>query len=424
MSAESHALLSASSSAKWLSCPGALALESKLPKQTGSSYSREGTAAHSLLEKSLRDGTEPGEYLDDIIKVEDDGKVYEEPVTQDMVNAVEVAVEYVERLQARNAFYEERLDYSHIAPNGFGTGDVILEVYEKIADKKKVNTLYVIDYKHGAGIKVDAFENTQGMLYGLGALETLDMLFEREIERVIIVILQPRIDNISEYEISVADLLAWGQEVKPKAQLAYDLYEQAQKDEASLFNPSNFKPSEKACQWCQGKRLKRCKACANMGYRSAMEGFTDLTGEEPLPVVKTDDLRDSMLLDNADLANIYRSMKTFLSFAKDLDEEIRSRISKGENIPGLALKQTEKPRAWREDEETTIKAMRTAGLQKKHYEKISLISPTEAEKILKEIRPKEYKRRYKKLELAAIHRPLGKEKIVEDNTVQVDDLLN
>jgi len=422
-----HATLSASGSAKWLACPGALALEALIDiPDEGSPWTAEGTAAHEVLEMCLSLNNAPTKYLNTVIPVDQGGEseIMVE-VTQDMVDAVEVTIEYVERLQARNAFYEEKVDYSHIAPNGFGTADIVLEVYEKVAVDKRVNTLYVIDFKYGKGVKVAAFENSQGLCYGSGALNSLEMLFERDIERVIVVIAQPRMDNIDEYEISVEGLKAWEEKIKPKANLAYNLFEMVMATSKNILKPEHFNPTEKGCQWCDGKKHKRCKALATKGYEAAVDGFEDLTAEAqadlPSIEVSNSTIKDPMLMDNADIAAAYKAMAVFLRFAAELDDEIRSRILNGELVPGLKLIDTIKPRSWKLDEEETIKHMRTAGLQKKHYELIKIISPTQAEKIIKEIRPREATRRYKKLELSAIHRPPGPEKIVIDDSVQADD---
>ncbi len=416
---EAHATLSASGSAKWLNCSAALALEALINEpDTGNEHSWEGIAAHEVLYLSLAQNVEPATFLDRVITVNEsepnEAKII---VNQEIVDNVEIAIEYIQRLSARNNFYEEKVDYSHIAPNGFGTADVILEVYEKVATHKRINTLYVIDFKYGAGIKVDAFENSQGMLYALGALNSLDPLFEREIEKVNIVIIQPRMDNISEYEIPVADLLKWGDDIKPKAQKAYDLYEKAADKPDSLFDPKNFNPTKAGCKWCQGRRLSRCKAHAHTGYRAAIEGFDDLTIEQksdiPSIVVSDNTLKDPYFLDNADLAAIWLKASLFKSFLENLSDEIANRINSGQTVPGLRLIPTEKPRAWKGDEEETIKAIRTAGLQKTDYLKWTIISPTEAQNILKEVKPKDHNRRYKRLEANAIHRPPGQDKIIE-----------
>jgi hypothetical protein len=430
--AEAHATLSASGSAKWLACSGALALEALIGEpDTGNAYTREGTAAHELLYRSLSLDREPSAVLGKAITInkgEPDEQLID--VTQEMVNAVEIAIEYVERLQARNKFYEQQVDYSHIAPGGFGTADVLLEVYDKLAPGMRVNTLYVIDFKYGKGVKVEAFQNSQGMLYGLGSLNSLDPLFDMDIERVMIVIIQPRMDHIDEYEISVDDLKLWAiDEVKPKAEQAATLYDIVTGDPKIEIAPGAFNPTLKGCKWCQGRRLNKCKAVAQAGFSAAVEGFDDLTADEkndlPSVEVKPETLHDPAFLDNGDLAAIYGRMSVFKSFLDALTDEIISRLKAGEDVPGLKLIPTQANRAWIGDDAATIKALRTAGLQKTHYEKIGLISPTEAEKLIKEVKPTSYKRRYKLLEKVAIHRPAGKDKIVEDNAPagESDDLL-
>ena len=105
---------------------------------------------------------------------------------------------------------EQRLDYSAYVPEGFGTGDLLI-----VADK----TLTVIDLKYGKGVAVDAEWNPQMMLYGLGALELFDCIYD--IETVRMTIYQPRLESVSTWEISVPDLMGWVEmELKPKAQLA------------------------------------------------------------------------------------------------------------------------------------------------------------------------------------------------------------
>lgn len=403
---DEHAKLSASGWAKWLNCPAALALESIIGGgDESSSFADEGTAAHEILEKCLRDKQDPASYLNKTIEVAP-GRVID--VNQEMIDAVEVAAEYVQRLSPRNAFYEEKVEYTDIAPEGYGTADILLEVNEKVAPGEKVNTLYVIDFKYGKGIRVDADQNGQGMLYALGALrsQSIDMFFEAPIERVIVVIIQPRMDNISEFEISVDDLEAWGQAIKPKAQLAYDLlqtvndieYKDGYYSSPTLTAGDYFKPSKKACQWCKGKRQAKCRAQALAGYTAAVDGFQDIGR------VKKEDLKNPLVLKTDELADVYRSMSVFKSFLENVTGEIIKRLENGETVPGLALGEKLGPRKWSMSSEDLTKALRSAGLQKKHYEKIGVISPTEAQKILKKIKPKDHKKRYDKLAEAAVIR--------------------
>ena len=107
---------------------------------------------------------------------------------------------------------ETRLDFSAYVPDAFGTADAII-----IAD----GTMEVIDFKYGKGVKVSAYQNPQMQIYALGAYDKFS--FEYKIDRVRMTIIQPRIANLSEYELSVSDLLAWTDTVLiPKAKQAYE----------------------------------------------------------------------------------------------------------------------------------------------------------------------------------------------------------
>ena len=105
---------------------------------------------------------------------------------------------------------EERVDFSHWVPEGFGTSDVIV-----ISN----NVLEIIDLKYGKGVKVSADNNPQLMLYALGTLNDYGYLYD--VKRVKLTIIQPRLDNISSFEISLKDLYKWGSEIKPKALKAF-----------------------------------------------------------------------------------------------------------------------------------------------------------------------------------------------------------
>ena len=105
---------------------------------------------------------------------------------------------------------EQRLDYSHLVPGGFGTGDCVI-----IAEP----LLQIIDFKYGQGVLVEAEKNPQLMLYALGALHGFDTLYE--IDEVAVTIFQPRRSNVATWHVSVADLQTWAEEiVRPTAKLA------------------------------------------------------------------------------------------------------------------------------------------------------------------------------------------------------------
>ena len=199
-----HAMLSASSSARWLACPPSVQLCAALP-DTVTDYAREGTCAHELAEYKVQrllgnPEANPVEALD----------FYDTEMEDCTDSYAQYIAELMATLQEPMALVEQRLDFSRYVPDGFGTGDCVI-----VAE----NVLTVIDFKYGKGVAVSAEHNSQMMLYALGALELFDALYD--IAEIRMVIFQPRIQNLSEYIMPLSELLHWAEtELKPKAALA------------------------------------------------------------------------------------------------------------------------------------------------------------------------------------------------------------
>ncbi|GAB3024578.1 DUF2800 domain-containing protein [Niabella terrae] len=200
-----------------MACPPSARLESLLPEST-SRYADEGTLAHSLGEWIIR--LKMGWISDQKFQVELKKIKKSEHYCKELHDyaddyAMFVFSKFVE-VQAVDPTaiiqIEQRLDYSDYVAGGFGTGDVII-----IGG----GWLYLIDLKYGAGVKVEAHENSQLKLYGLGALSEYDYAYK--IDNVSLNIYQPRMDNFPEFTISVPSLKKWGkQDVMPKAKMAWD----------------------------------------------------------------------------------------------------------------------------------------------------------------------------------------------------------
>lgn len=193
-----HALLSASSSHRWLNCPPSAKLCAAEANKS-SPYAQQGTDAHALCEykvlKALgRDSPDPIESLDYF--------------DTEMDNCTDMYCSYVmEQLEEARSLcsdpqvlVEQRLDFSKWVPEGFGTGDCLI-----VADK----VLHIIDFKYGLGILVEAENNPQMMCYALGALDTYDGIYD--IESVKMTIFQPRRDNVSTFTINNDELLVWAE---------------------------------------------------------------------------------------------------------------------------------------------------------------------------------------------------------------------
>jgi hypothetical protein len=256
-----HAILSASSSHRWLHCLPSARLELEFENTSGEA-AKAGTAAHELSEHKLkkalhiRSKRPVSEYDSDEM----------EECTDDYVAFIMEQVELARKSCTDPiVLIEQRLDFSCYVPDGFGTGDCVI-----ISDDK----LHIVDFKYGIGVLVDAENNPQMKLYALGALEIYDSLYD--IKEVSMTIFQPRRENVSTWTLPVEELKAWAEEeLKPKAAKAYQ-------------GEGEYIPGP----WCTFCRASiRCRARADEKLKLAQKEFkmppllTDSEIEEILNII-------------------------------------------------------------------------------------------------------------------------------------------
>lgn len=214
MGATAHALLSPSAAHRWINCTAAPRLEADV-EDKGSEFAAEGTLAHAYCAQKLKAflGLPTEDEAKEIAELNDRYHTGEMDEYTDTYKAIVLEKYNAARAKTKDALLliETRLDFSEYVPDAFGTADAII-----IAD----GTMEVIDFKYGKGVKVSAEDNPQMKIYALGAYEKFS--FEYKIDRVRMTIIQPRIENFSEWELSVSELMAWTDSVlTPKAQQAY-----------------------------------------------------------------------------------------------------------------------------------------------------------------------------------------------------------
>ena len=304
---EKHALLSASSASRWLKCTAAPRFEEQFPENT-TDYAEEGRLAHAICElkviKQFTTQLTPRTFTTRLKKLK------ENPLYQDEMDKTSDL--YLEHLTERamqydtkpNVAVEVRVDFAEYVPEGFGTCDCIMIGGD---------TLNITDYKHGKGVAVSAEGNAQMRLYALGALKRYAPIYGNTIKKVCMTIDQPRIQTEPSSEtITVEELLAWGESIKPAAAKAY-------------MGLGEFKPGEH-CRFCRGKA--KCKARADVN--TALEEFKDCVPQngEKLPLfgqgVLTDEEIGDLLVRGQELVKWY----------KDLEEYALGTILKGGTIPG------------------------------------------------------------------------------------------
>ena len=207
--ARKHAVLSASSAARWIACPPSARLNAE-KSDAPSEYAAQGTDAHTLCEYKLRKAL--GERVRDPTK---NLASYDTEMEECAEAYCQFVTELVGQFRAESkdtmVSVEQRVDFSAFVPDGFGTADTLII---------SGNAVCIVDYKHGKGIEVSADHNPQMMCYALGCIQMFDSLYD--IDEVRMVIFQPRLANISEFIISKTDLLAWAQDsLVPAAKLAH-----------------------------------------------------------------------------------------------------------------------------------------------------------------------------------------------------------
>ena len=341
-----HAILSASSSKRWMSCPPSARLEEKLRERFGdrsSPFAEEGTKAHALAELKLR--KEIGEINDFSFKAQ---RAAMPGVDQEMEWATDFYVDTVMQkfYEARKTcpdaklFIEQRLDFSHVVPKGFGTGDAVI-VSDSILD--------VSDLKYGKGVAVDAVGNPQARCYGLGALAEFGDLYG--FQRIRNTIIQPRLDSVTEETLTREELIQWGEtELRPKAELAW-------KGEG---------------EYCPGDHCRFCAARALCYHRAAKAMTVFQSGMQTPGVIPDEEI--PKILECADVAE---------AWIKDIREYARSQALKGQTWSGFKLVAGRRPpRRWTDHEAVVDQLSRAGYTDDQIYKPKELISVSDAEKLM------------------------------------------
>lgn len=261
-------------------------------------YAQEGTKAHTLAEIKTRrlilNESVPGAYDDWRASVTADEATEMQQYTSQYALFVKRSME---KIPDSVLLLEQ-----HVHPgieDCWGTADAVIV---------SPTLIHVIDFKYGRGVPVDAEDNPQGKLYGLGALEEYGDLLG-EVETVRISIFQPRINHNSTWEISAEELRRWRDEVVIPAA------EEARGPDA------HFGPSEEACRFCPA--AGECTARAQLVI-SEFEA-------RPMPTA----IDDQDFMTPEDLSHYLGLLRHIRQWCADVEETaLRKAYSEGVDIPG------------------------------------------------------------------------------------------
>ena len=336
-----HARCSASSAARWINCPGSVALAEQCPDPGSSSYADEGTLAHSLGELKLRHTLKEiseGQYKTQLAAI-----YASEYFDAEMDEATDFYVETVlEEFMAAGEgaelMIEQQLRLDQWIPEGFGTADTVI-----ISD----SYIQVIDLKYGKGVKVDAPNNPQLRLYGLGAAVLFRDLYNYDTVKTTIV--QPRLDHVSTETVLLKELLLWGEEdVAPRAIMAME--------------GTDYLAAGDWCRWCPAKF--RCRKRAEFNLELARMEF-----QKP------------PLLSNEEIGEVLAKADHLKKWAEEVSEYALEQALAGEHFDGWKLVEGRSNRKYADEIQVADK-LKAAGFDEAMLYQRKLYGITEMEKLV------------------------------------------
>ncbi len=337
MPPEQHALLGASSSHRWLHCPPSVRLGADLP-DTASPYAAAGTLAHAIAElKARRYFIEPMSARTYNARLK---KLKEDPAyDKSMDDATDTYLDYLMTLtmsyDAIQPFValETRVDYGDYAIEGFGTADCIVIGGD---------TLSVVDYKNGAGVPVEAEENSQMMLYALGALKVYGPIYGNSIKWARLSIVQPHAGGIKEWDTTVDSLREWGETVvRPAAALAWE-------------GRGDFNPGE----WCQF-----CRARAQCTARAAkLLELEQQKGAVPARSPAQERADTGLLLTDAQIGDVLKRALELECWVKDLKDYALTASLAGREIAGWKVVEGRGSREWSNGADSAFAELQARGV--------------------------------------------------------------
>lgn len=354
-----HSVYPPSSAKRYMNCTPALKLEQQFEDEQ-SPYAEEGSAGHALAEHLIK------KHLKKRSK-----RPVSDYYTDELVEAVDEYVEYcIGQIEAAKQEcsdpvfeVERRTDISRHIEGCFGTSDMVIVTDHKI---------HVIDLKLGKGVMVDAEHNEQLMIYGLGILDFYEILYD--IETVALTIVQPRLEHLSTWEISVEDLKKWAkEELEPKARMA-------------LAGEGEFRAGDH-CRFCKARFTCRARA------------------EEYLKLARMEFAEPALLSDD-EIAEVLLKADTLKKWAEEIYAYAQNEaVVNHRQWPGFKLVLGKSNRKYT-DENEAAEAAKKAGYTDIY--KTSLIGITDMEKLMG-------KKKFSEILGSLVYKPEGKVTLVPES---------
>jgi hypothetical protein len=337
-------------------------------------YSREGTVAHNLSERCFTgDLFRPSDALDAVV----DGV----KIDQEMVDAVNTYIEYVDSLPRRHGctggcetHYEQTLKIDPVKMSLdrslqlFGTADAIfykeeVEPHPRKGERKSL-TIEIVDFKYGKGVPVEIKGNLQLRYYALGFLhklmgrkKILQNFLEDKCLQICLTIVQPRAKHEdgpirSEY-LFQQDILDFESQLRSAIQHTLD-------------HPDDFVVGSH-CRFCPGKEIcptynqPMQEELTEVDYLKISGNPKDMSPDEFAEILECCDLLEA-------------AIKRHRRYAEKL-------LESGSKIPGWRLSPTRPTRRW-SSEDQLRQHLQTLEFDVQQKANLAALSPSQLESIL------------------------------------------
>lgn len=341
-----HRKFSPSQSERFTLCRGSVNLLQRTPPRPTSKWAEEGTQAHNVLEYALRNSIERAA---DVLTLADFAYITFEndDKRKEFCASVDDALDYVFALLQEIdllhgdavLFVESEVHPPVSSAPGEASGFCDIAIYSASARR-----LWVMDYKHGAGIAKAVIGNSQVKQYACGFLfQDNSSVDPANVDTVTLVIIQPRAfhpdGDIRAYDTTPAALFDYLMELDA-------IIEDCQRPDAPLT------PGEDQCRFCDARTT--CPAAEAAALRSISTTFAAVrdVAEPRLP--------DPKQLDVQRLAYIKQSRSLIVGWLDAVDKHIDELMRSGQEVPGFKMVQTRAEREWYGDDKEVISKL--AGL--------------------------------------------------------------
>ena len=315
-----------------ISCPGSVALCAKMPPKPSNKYADEGTLLHSVMDKILADGVTPesliGMQYEDITLTKEllDEKVY--PALQ--------ALDEIDPNKEMEYATETRVGFGDFLPGVFGSTDLLGRIGRRA---------FILDWKFGSGVAVGAESNPQLMFYAAAAMRTPEVawVFD-ECDEIECIIVQP--PSVKRWVTTTKRIKLFEQELATAVKIS-------QMPDAPLNAGEH-------CRWCAAKPT--CPKMTGLVERSLHAQLDVLNVEQIANYLKKADMLEQWITDVRALAHQV--------------------LDAGKPVPGYKLVAKRATRQWADDDQALV-AMLNEGIPEDELVTSKVISPAQAEKVLK-----------------------------------------